>query len=181
MAWLGRPLSLAPAGRRPPAAGPPAVASGLLASRDQAHPALLRMFGRARRRQSPLTLVRMAPMASSAAAPRPAPRRSSVGQAAPSPGRGTDANCARLLADLATEMRINDLAWHEPGGVVMLLLEDAAPAHDSAEVQGLPAGLERLRERARQQGVAVEWRSAQFPQQGLTLQALLEEVAWRVA
>jgi hypothetical protein len=181
MAWLGRPLSLAPAARRPRAARAPAVASGILASRDQAHPALLRMFGRARRRQSPLTLVRMAPLASNAAAPRPDSRRSSVGPAAESQGHSTDADCARLLAGLATEMRINDLAWHEPGGVVMLLLEDAAPAHDSAGAQALPAGLERLRERARQQGVVVDWRSAQFPQQGLTLQALLEEVAWRVA
>ncbi|HXR96458.1 MAG TPA: hypothetical protein VN709_01315 [Terriglobales bacterium] len=162
MAWLGRSLPLAPALRRPRAAGALAPPSGILASRDQAHPALLRMFGRARRRQAPLTLVRMAP------------------DGAP-PTATAEAGCARWLAELAAEMRINDLAWHEPGGVVMLLLEDATATIGNGTPSGLPAGLERLRERARQHGVAVNWRSAQFPQQGLTLQALLEEVAWRVA
>lgn len=74
---------------------------------------------------------------------------------------------AEFWTELATDCRIADLAWQESSGQVLALLEDtAAPA----------AVAERLRERARARGIALGLGWAQFPRQGLTLEALLERV-----
>ena len=124
--------------RRPPA--------GILAERQLAHPALLRMLSRARRHHAALLLVQLRPVL---------PQQP-----------GFDA----FLARMAVELRIGDLAWQEHGGAVMLLLEDAPR-------EATPI-LARLRKRARSHGVELNWRSARFPEQGLTLQALLEAVQW---
>jgi len=139
MAWRFRPPD------RPPA--------GILASRRQAEAALLRMLSRARRQQAPLLLLRIAP-----------------GREAGGGGGGrAAAGHQRFLEDLAAELRLADLAWWEPGGVVLALLEGA----------GRPqAVLERLQQRARRAGAAPAWGAAAFPEQGLTLEALLEEVQW---
>ncbi|HVA64241.1 MAG TPA: hypothetical protein VNF74_10995 [Terriglobales bacterium] len=149
MAWRFRPPD------RPPA--------GILASRRQAEAALLRMLSRARRQQAPLLLLRIAPG-----------REAAGGAAGAGEAPGGDAGRAaaghqRFLEDLAAELRLGDLAWWEPGGVVLALLEGA----------GRPqAVLERLQQRARRAGAAPAWRAAAFPEQGLTLEALLEEVQW---
>lgn len=130
MAWFGR---TAPA------------PLGILPSRQVAQPALLRMFSRARRHQTPLALV-------------------AIG-ASPEAAAGAH---LQFLAELATELRLCDLAWWEPGGVVLVLLEAASGA----------AALDRLQQRALAGGARPRWRMARFPQQGLTLDALLQEVQW---
>lgn len=132
MALLRRTLAAAPA--------------GILANRQQAHPALLRMLSRARRRAGGLTLVQV--------------RDDGAGET----------GFQRFLAELAAELRIQDLAWQEAGGVVMILLEDT-PGEPTAV-------LGRLERRARLAGARPAWRWARFPEQGLTLQALLEAVQW---
>lgn len=130
MAWRLRPPQPAPA--------------GILPSRRQAEAALLRMLSRARRQQTPLVLLRIAPGGEAAAAGH-----------------------LRFLTALGAELRLGDLAWWEPGGVVLALLEGA----------GRPqAVLERLQQRARRSGAAPGWRAAAFPEQGLTLEALLQAV-----
>jgi len=123
------------------AALPPA---GILASRQAAHPALLRILSRARRQQAPLVLLRIAPD--------------------PAAALGDDRH-RRFLEALAAEVRVSDLAWWEPGAVVMLLLECARAAREP---------LLRLRQLALVAGARPRWGAALFPEQGLTLQALLE-------
>ncbi|MGH9418038.1 MAG: hypothetical protein ACRD01_15565 [Terriglobales bacterium] len=130
MAWFGRTTP---------------VPLGILASRQRAQPALLRMFSRARRHQTPLALV-------------------AIG-ASPEAAAGAH---QLFLCELAAELRLCDLAWWEPGGVVLVLLEAAASA----------AALERMQRRALASGARPRWRMACFPQQGLTLDALLQEVQW---
>ncbi|HUX66061.1 MAG TPA: hypothetical protein VMV31_01075 [Terriglobales bacterium] len=125
---------------------PQSPPAGILASRRQAEAALLRMLSRARRQQAPLLLLRISPGGEAAAAAH-----------------------QRFLEELAAELRLGDLAWWEPGGVVLALLEGA----------GRPqAVLQRLQQRAQRAGAAPAWRAAAFPEQGLTLEALLEEVQW---
>jgi hypothetical protein len=126
------------------------AASGLFANRRQAQPALLRMFARARRAQTPLLLVRLSLASDGGAAEaeaRPRPWEASVG-----------------------ELRLTDLAWAESREEMMLLLENAG------EEDGLRR---RLEQRAGGAGARLHWRGARFPEQGLTLEALLEAVAWR--
>lgn len=122
--------------------------AGILANREHASAALLRMLSGARRRREALLLVRLRPLGEDPVA---------------------ELGHRRFLAGLAAEVRIGDLAWYEPAGTVVLLLEGAAAA---APV------LERLARRAQLAGARAEWRSASFPEHGLTLQALLEAVAW---
>jgi len=170
-----------------------AAPAGILANRQQAHPALLRMLSRARRRRAPLLLLRIAPDL----------------EAGPAAAQAHQ----QFLGHLTAELRISDLAWAEPGGVVLVLLEDtvdgrgpqrgcaARPAsartgmgtpepHAGAALAGeaAPAGapserpaegiVARLQHYARLAGARPLWRTASFPQQGLTLEALLEEVQW---
>lgn len=123
----------------------PVWPAGILANRELAAAGLLRMLSRARRRQEPLLLVCIRPRGDGAVA---------------------EQAYRRFLAGLGAEVRISDLAWYEPAGAVMLLLEGAAT----------PA-LERLQRRAQLAGTQPDWHSARFPEQGLTLQALLEAVA----
>lgn len=79
----------------------------------------------------------------------------------------TTAEPAEWLSDLAADWRIGDLAWREREGRVLALFEDA----------GSPASLlERLRGEARARGAEAAWGWAQFPQQGLTLEALVEHL-----
>ncbi|HVA63884.1 MAG TPA: hypothetical protein VNF74_09190 [Terriglobales bacterium] len=121
--------------------------AGILANREQAAAALLRMLSRARRRREALLLVCMRS--------RPASAVAELGH-------------ERFLAGLAAEVRISDLVWREPAGMILLLLEGTAQARPV---------LARLEHRAQLAGTRPEWRSAAFPEQGLTLQALLEAVA----
>lgn len=79
----------------------------------------------------------------------------------------TTSEPAAWLAELATDWRIGDLAWREPKGRVMALFEDVA---DPAPL------LERLRAQARAWDASVSWRWAQFPQQGVTLEALFDQL-----
>ncbi|HWG38889.1 MAG TPA: hypothetical protein VN690_14345 [Terriglobales bacterium] len=118
--------------------------AGILASRLAAHPALLRILSRARRQQAPLVLLRVAPD--------------------PAASAGDDRH-RRFLEALAAEVRVSDLVWWEPGAVVMLMLESARAPHQP---------LARLRRLAQLEGARPRWGAAQFPEQGLTLQALLE-------
>jgi hypothetical protein len=121
--------------------------AGILANREQAAAALLRMLSRARRQRAALLLVSMRSRAAGAVA---------------------ELGHARFLAGLAAEVRISDLVWREPAGMILLLLEGAAEAQPV---------LERLERRAQLAGTQPEWRSAAFPEHGLTLQALLEAMA----
>jgi hypothetical protein len=131
MAWLVR------------APFPPA---GILASRRQAQPALLRMFGRARRHNAPLLLARLAP-----------------------PAAAPEAALQRFATALAGDVRLTDLAWREADGGLMLLLEGAGAEQELRQ---------RLQQQAATCHLRLDWRAARFPDQGLTLERLLETVAW---
>ncbi|MGH9466892.1 MAG: hypothetical protein ACRD1Y_06010 [Terriglobales bacterium] len=74
------------------------------------------------------------------------------------------------LAARAADLRIGDLAWQEPGAQLLLLLEDANSAS---------ALVTRWRGLAAPPAPEWQWRSASFPEQGLTMEALLLEVGWR--
>lgn len=120
---------------------------GVLTSRRLAEPALLRIFSRARRQGAVLTLLYV----------RPGPEAAARGH-------------SRFLGLLASELRLADLIWCEPGGVVVALLEacdDAAPV------------MARLELRAREAGAQPLWGAASFPAAGLTLEALLTAAATR--
>ncbi len=136
MAWLPHPVL------------PPA---GVLASRRQAQPALLRMLGRARRHHGGLLLARLGVAA------------------APPAAAAAEAAQQRFLAAAAGELRLTDLAWAEPGAGLMLLLEAAA---EESEVR------QRLEQRAAACQLRLRWQAARFPEQGLTLEALLDTVQW---
>ncbi|MGH9481913.1 MAG: hypothetical protein ACRD1L_07440, partial [Terriglobales bacterium] len=86
---------------------------------------------------------------------------------APNP-EAAPASQQAFLSELAAELRLADLCWHEPGGVVVALLEAASAA---APV------LERLERHARRAGVRPRWAVARFPEHGLTLDGLLAAAA----
>lgn len=79
----------------------------------------------------------------------------------------TTSEPGRWLADLATDWRIGDLAWRERAGRVLALFEDIP---DPACLLG------RLRAQAQAAGAEAGWHWAQFPQDGLTLEALLDHM-----
>lgn len=121
---------------------------GILATRRQAEPGLLRILSRARRRKAPLLLLRLNL--------HPAP------QAAPD-------RCRPFLLGLTAGIRMHDLCWwDEECGSLLLLLEEA-----ESEI----AVIERLERKASGTGLELRLAAARFPEQGLTLQALVEAVA----
>lgn len=121
---------------------------GILATRQQAEPGLLRILSRARRRKTPLLLLRL----ELKPAPQQAPER-----------------CRPFLLALAAGIRMHDLCWwDEECGALLLLLEEAESERSL---------LERLERRAQVSGLELRPVTARFPEQGLTLQALVEAVA----
>jgi len=121
---------------------------GILANRRQAEPGLLRILSRARRRKTPLLLLRL----NLNPAPHQAPER-----------------CRPFLLGLAAGVRMHDLCWwDEECGSLLLLLEEAESE--------IPV-VERLERRAQASGLELRLVTARFPEQGLTLQALVEAVA----
>lgn len=121
---------------------------GILATRRQAEPGLLRILSRARRRKVSLLLLRL----NLHPAPQQAPER-----------------CRPFLLGLTAGVRMHDLCWWDDEcGALLLLLEEAESE--------LPVA-ERLERRAQASGLELRLATARFPEQGLTLQALVEAVA----
>lgn len=121
---------------------------GVLGSRGQAEPALTRMLSRARRKETPLLLIRLDVQP----APPAAPERFSA-----------------FITEIAARIRISDLCWWDTEcGSLLLLFE---------EVRAGETMLARIQQCAESHGLNARVRRAQFPEEGLTLSALLEAVA----